>query len=100
MRILAIDIGSTSVKAGLWSGRAFAPPVRVPFPTRLQGVTAEIPPEKLFKAVLEAGQVALRGTSEIDAVSFCIFSSGVIVTDKANRPLTAVITHADRRSSD
>ncbi len=78
------------------------PAVRVAFPTRLEGTAAEIVAEKLFAAVLKAGEQALRrggAAAEIDAVSFCIFSSGVVVTDARNRAVTPVITHADRRSS-
>jgi sugar (pentulose or hexulose) kinase len=48
---------------------------------------------------MQAGGDALRGIRQIDAVSFCIFSSGVIVTDASGKPRTPIITHADRRSS-
>jgi sugar (pentulose or hexulose) kinase len=99
MRILALDIGSTSVKAGLWNGNTFSAKTRVPFRTRLEGAIAEIHANGVLAAILRAGSELLNGNGPIDAVSYCIFSSGVIVTDLHNKPLTPIITHADRRSS-
>lgn len=99
MRILALDIGSSSVKAGLWNGRAFSATARVPFPTCFQGNTAEIDAATLLRAVMGAGDRVLAGSSAIDAIAYCTFSSGVIVTDRHLQPLMPIITHADRRST-
>jgi xylulokinase len=97
MRILAIDVGSSSVKAGLWEGGRFASRVRVPYRTRFSGDRAEIDPGELLRAVMKAGAAA--STRGADAVAFCTFSSGVVVTDLHEKPLTPIITHADRRST-
>ena len=48
--------------------------------------------------LLRAGQEALHGATP-DAISFCTFSPGVLITDAHYRPLTPIITHADRRST-
>jgi len=99
MRILALDIGSSSVKAGLWTGRAFSAQARVAFPTHFAGDAAEIDASTLCTAMLRAGEQVLASGSAIDAIAYCSFSSGVVFTDRQGKPLTPIITHADRRSS-
>jgi sugar (pentulose or hexulose) kinase len=100
MRILTIDVGSTSIKAGYWDGRRFLSHTRIPFATTLDGPRAEIPHATLYRALRQAGQAALAARPPApDAVAFCAFSSGVVVTDAQFRPRTPIITHADRRSS-
>ena len=99
MRILALDIGSTSVKAGLWTGRTFSDRVRVPFPTHFAGDAAEIDPVTLLTAMMRAGDRVLTGAGAIDAIAYCTFSSGVVVTNLQGKPHTPIITHADRRST-
>src|SRR5207248_464700 len=99
MRILALDIGSSAVKAGFWDGTTFASHGRTPYPTRFTGARVEINAATLLKAITTSARSALAGVSSIDAISYCIFSSGVVITDPKGKPLTPVITHADRRSS-
>jgi sugar (pentulose or hexulose) kinase len=76
--------------------------VRVGFETDLRGVAAEIRPEELLGTVIRAGSEALAGGGgggeAPDAIAYCSFSPGVVVTDAAFRPITPIITHADRRS--
>jgi sugar (pentulose or hexulose) kinase len=101
MRVLALDVGSSSVKAGLWDSkrRRVEQRTRVTFSTQFEGSKAEIRPADLLRAVRQAGKEAAQSAGTIDAVSFCAFSSGVVVTSSPDHaPRTPVITHADRRS--
>ncbi len=103
MRVLGLDIGSSSVKAGVWDARRgqILGRVRVAYPSIQEGDRAEVDAAALFGAVRRAGRAALQGASgRVDAVCFCAFSSGVVVTDSHGAPRTRIITHADRRSAD
>ncbi len=98
MRVLTLDIGSSSVKGAVWDGRRFLHRVRVEFQTRLDSARAEVDAKELQHAVMGAGKEA-AGAHSVDAVAFCVFSPGVVVIDRHGRARTAVITHADRRST-
>ncbi len=96
MRVLAIDVGSSSVKAGYWDGRRFCGRARVGYETHFDGVCAELPAEKVLAAVIRAGREV--SASSADAVVFCALSSGVVVTDARGKVRVGIITHQDRRS--
>ncbi len=98
MRILAIDVGTSGVKAGYWDGRRFVVRVQVAVATTFGEGTAEIAVRGLLKAVDEAARGAMEGREAPDVVAFDAFSSGVVVTDGAGKLVTNVITHQDRRS--
>lgn len=97
MRVLGLDIGTSSVKAGYWDGRRFAGLAREVFGTRMQGVEVEVSPAGLMRAVFAAGRKALDGRVA-DAVAVDVFSTGLVVTDARGRARTGIITHQDRRS--
>jgi sugar (pentulose or hexulose) kinase len=96
MRILAIDVGSSSVKAGLWDGSGFADIARAPFRTRFDGVQVEVPAEAVWRAVVRAARSIPARSAE--AVAFCTFSCGVMVTGERGDVRAGAITHQDRRS--
>ena len=100
MRILVLDIGSSSVKASIYNARTrrCAPTTRIPFPTTFTGPRVEIAARRLLNCVLRAGRAALSDV-RVDAVAFCTFSSGVVVTSPTGKPLTPIIVHSDRRST-
>jgi xylulokinase len=96
MRVLAIDVGSSSVKAGYWDGRRFVGRARVAYGTVFDGLRAELCAETVLAAVMRAGREVRAARAE--AVSFCALSSGVVVTDARGKARLPVITHQDRRS--
>jgi xylulokinase len=102
MRVLAIDIGSSSVKAGYWDGRRFAARVRIPIATHFDGVKVEASAGLVLRAVEQAGREVLRGEarggSGVDCIAFCAFSSALVVTDERGVIRAGAITHQDRRS--
>ena len=105
--ILALDIGSSSVRAGLYSREAQA----------LQGLDArrsyefrttadggvEVQADFLFELVCQViDEVLLKAdgsSEEIDAVAIATFWHNVIGLDSAQEPLTPVYSWADTRST-
>jgi xylulokinase len=97
MRILAIDIGSSSVKAGLFqNSRLLQPPCREPFPTAFGDGRAEVSPQRLMIAIRRAAASLRAGKA--DFVVLAGMSPSWLAMDKAGRALTPIITHQDRRS--
>jgi sugar (pentulose or hexulose) kinase len=100
MRVLALDVGSSSVKAGYWDGVKIASRARAEFKTRFEGARVEIAQRDVLRAVERAGVEVMKGQGKgVEAVAFCTFSPGVVVTDGKGGEVVPVITHADRRSS-
>jgi len=101
MDLLALDIGSSSVKCAVLRG-PHRPRnlVRAPYPTRHAGQRVEVDPNTLLKALATAigqlGQTARR----VDAVALSVMSPAWVAMDAAGKPLTPIITHQDRRSID
>ncbi len=99
MNILALDIGSSSVKAAYCRAGRLGRVVRVAFPTRHDGLRVEISPATLLRAVDEAIAAVARGRPALDGIALDTFSSGVIALDaRSGRPRCHIITHQDRRS--
>lgn len=101
--LLAIDVGSSSVKAAVLTGTLPAGPlIRTPFPTRYDGVRAEVDPADLLKAVGRAARAAVAGSPlgkpRIDLVALSAMSPSWVALGRHGTPLTPVITHQDRRS--
>jgi sugar (pentulose or hexulose) kinase len=98
LRMLALDIGSSSVKAAvLQDGSVVAGPSRAAYETSYQGVRAEIEPAGLWRAVVAAVR-ALDGRDRIDLVGLTSLGPAWIAMDADGEPLTPFVTHADRRS--
>ena len=99
MNILALDVGSSSVKAAYWHAGRFGDTARIAFPTLHDGLRVEVPPAAILRAVDEALAVASRGQPAPDAIAFDTFSSGVAVLDpRTGKARCNIITHQYRRS--
>jgi xylulokinase len=109
MRVLAIDVGSSSVKAAVLDGvtetidvtRGATDTVRVPFASSYQddGVAprAQVDPSAIEAAVVQAiGK--LKNADKVDLIGATVMSPSWLAMDSKGRPLTAVVTHQDRRS--
>lgn len=102
--MLAIDIGSSSVKAAILDGTDVvdaARSAREPFESSYQddGVAprAQVDPAAIERAVVKAiGR--LRGAQDVDLIGSTVMSPSWLAMDSKGRPLTAVVTHQDRRS--
>src|SRR3954447_3559926 len=101
MNVLAIDVGSSSVKMGvLRDGRLVGRNVRVSFPTQYDGERAEVAPQAILKAVAQAARELSSRTRTIDVIGLAAMAPSWLAMDKRGKPLTPVVTHQDRRSID
>src|SRR5437763_1282780 len=102
MRILALDVGTSSVKAAVLEVESAAPvgPIaRVGYdldhPTP---EAAEIPAERLWNAVAAAAREVARVTEGIEGVGLSCLSPALILLDASDKPLGPIWTHLDRRA--
>lgn len=102
MIVLAIDVGTSSVKAAVLDVATEEPIgaiARVAYPLdQPDAETATIPPERLWHAVRDAIRAVVQGGERIDGMGMAVLTPGLILVDKGDRPLTPIVTHLDRRS--
>lgn len=97
--MLAIDIGSSSVIAGLLKGRrVIRESARAFFRSRCDGPKVEVAPHDLLAAVGKAVGSLGRGPLAVDAVNLAVMCPAWVVMDRNGEPLTPIVTHQDRRS--
>lgn len=104
MRILGLDIGTSSVKAAVLdseSGRPLIHPVKVPYefdhPTP---DAAEVPAERLRAAVWQAAKNAIRSnqSGSVEGIGISCLMPALVLLDANRQPLTPIWIHLDRRS--
>jgi xylulokinase len=99
MSVLAIDVGSSSVKAAVFRGRSILGSIsRQTYPTRHDGVKVEVDPEVLLGAIARAIADLSRPARTVDAISLSVMSPAWVAMDKRGRAITPIVTHQDRRS--
>lgn len=102
MNLLGIDIGSSSVKAAVLRGGDLRGRrvVRAFFKTDHRGERAEVPAERVLRAVAAAVEELGHGTSRrsVDAIGLTVMSPAWCAMDARGRALTPLVTHQDRRS--
>ncbi len=97
--ILAIDIGSSSVIAGILKGRRLLKESgRAFFRSRCDGPKVEVAPEDILAAIQKAVGNLGRGPFAVEAVNFAVMCPAWVVMDRTGQPLTPLVTHQDRRS--
>ena len=103
--VLSIDIGSSSVRAGLYDQRAEPVPGtashRAHRFTNIEGGGSEADAESLFDLVVscidETAAAAPEGTRVVAAAT-CTFLHGLLGVDGQGRAVTSILTWADSRS--
>ncbi len=99
MNILGLDIGSSSVKAGIVrNGQIIGSLTRDTYPTHFDGQKVEVDPQKVLKAIARAISELGPGCRKVDAIGLSVMSPAWIAMDRLGKPLTRLITHQDRRS--
>ena len=99
MNILGLDLGSSSVKAGIVrDGRIIGSLVRASYPTHFDGPKVEVDPAKVLKAVTHAIAGLGPQARRVDAIGLSVMAPAWIAMDHAGKPLTPIVTHQDRRS--
>ncbi|HEY2589426.1 MAG TPA: FGGY family carbohydrate kinase [Tepidisphaeraceae bacterium] len=101
MNLLGLDFGSSSVKAAvLRDGKVKGRIVRSETVTRHAGVRVELDPRSVLKAMADViGQLG-RAAHAVDAIALSVLSPGWVAMNASGKPLTPIITHQDRRSTD
>lgn len=103
MRLLAIDIGSSSVKAAVLTGGHVPRRVgRATFETKYDDIgdapQAEVELAAIERAVIDAvGQLG-EAARRVDLIVPATMAPSWVALDRRGRPLTRVVTHQDRRS--
>ena len=92
MRVLALDVGSSSTRAGAYDerGREAAEPARRSYASRHGQLDAD--------ELLHAVQAVLGEAGEEDAVAISCFWHSLLLLDERDRPLTPVLLWQDRRA--
>jgi gluconokinase len=99
MRVLALDVGSSSVRAGAYDehGRALGEPARRAYEARRgHGGSAELDADRLVNAC--EAVLAEAGAGE-EATGISCFWHSLLLLDERDRPLTPVLLWQDRRSA-
>lgn len=96
---LGVDIGSSSVIAGILRGsKVLKESQRTFFKSQCQGPRVEVAPESLLEAVSKAVSSLGAEAKKVDYVAMAVMSPAWVAMDRAGRPLTPIVTHQDRRS--
>src|SRR5262245_26923591 len=102
MQILALDVGTSSVKAAVLdmaTGKPVGPVARQTY--ELDSPTpdaAEVPAERLWGAVTAAAREATRTAPHAEAVGLSVLTPALVLLDEAHRPCGPIWTHLDRRA--
>jgi xylulokinase len=101
MHILALDVGTSSVKAAVLGTQTALPVGAI---TTVEYAldqptadTAVIPPDRLWRACTEAARTAGQG-QRVDGVGLSVLSPALVLLGANDHPLAPIITHLDRRS--
>jgi gluconokinase len=93
MRVLALDVGSSSTRAGAYDERGLpaAEPARRSYASRHGQLDAD--------ELLQAVEAVLADVGEEDAVGISCFWHSLLLLDELDRPLTPVLLWQDRRAA-
>lgn len=98
MKLLAIDIGSSSIKCAILTGeRAPKSIPRAPYPTRYDGTRAEVEERSILRALSEALK-QLDAIDQVDAIVPTAMAPSWLAMDARGKAITPIVTHQDRRA--
>jgi gluconokinase len=97
--VLALDIGTSSVRAVVHDERA-RPIADETAQTRYEPTHGEFDADHLVDATRRALEQAAAGDEEIAAVAVSCFWHGLLALDERGRPLTPLLTWRDTRSAE
>jgi sugar (pentulose or hexulose) kinase len=101
MKVLGLDIGSSSVKAGILRGSDIVGRVvKREFPTRYEGVRAEVEPREILRALAGAIEDLGAAAPRVETIALGVMSPAWVAMDHEGRAITPIVTHQDRRSVD
>lgn len=98
MRVLALDFGSSSVKAAVLSDERRVRRVATAFyPTAFSASRAELSSARVLKALRDV-LAQLPNVKAADVIAFSVMAPAWIALDSLGRAVTPFVTHQDRRS--
>lgn len=102
MNILALDVGTSSVKAAVLDAVQASPigpmthaAYSLDHPT---AEAAEVRAERLWAAVVAAARDATRTVPDVHGVGLAVLTPALVLLDAADRPVAPIWTHLDRRA--
>ena len=100
-KLLGLDIGSSSIIAGILSGKkVLAESPRTFFRTQHTGSKVEVDADELLRAIAKA-IAGLKGQAKnVDAIAMAVMCPAWVAMDNKGKALTPIVTHQDRRSVD
>jgi xylulokinase len=102
MHILALDIGTSAVKAAVLDVTTGDPLASIAHaacePHRPTPDAAELPTEELWAAVCQAARQATRDFPDAAGIGLSVQTPSLVLLDKDDRPLGPIWTHLDRRA--
>jgi len=97
--LLALDIGSSSIKAAIFQNRSLVGGVtRIAYSTTHDGPRVEVDAEVLLSALTTAIADVGPRVRRVDAIALSVMSPAWVAMDKRGRAITPIVTHQDRRS--
>lgn len=97
--LLGLDVGSSSVIAGILRGtRVVKESTRAFFKTRHGNQRAEVDAEALLEAIRVAVASLGPAAKKVDAIALAVMSPAWVAMDAKGKALTPLVTHQDRRS--
>jgi xylulokinase len=99
VKLLGIDVGSSSVKAAvLRNGTPHGRIVRAFFKTDPRGDRVEVAADRIDRALADAVSQLGEPAKHVDAIGLTVMSPAWCAMDARGKALTPVVTHQDRRS--
>ena len=97
--LLGLDIGSSSVIAGILRGTdVVAEAPRAFFRSHCDGARVEVGPDDLLRAIKKAISGLGDQAKKVDAIALAVMSPAWVAMDRDGKALTPIVTHQDRRS--
>lgn len=97
--LLGLDIGSSSVIAGILDGkRVLAESPRTFFRSQHSGTKVEVDADDLLDAVAKAIAGLGDRARKVDAIALAVMCPAWVAMDAKGKALTPLVTHQDRRS--
>jgi xylulokinase len=99
MNLLALDCGSSSIIAGMLTGKPVSgDEPRTFFKTRVNGPRVEVDAAQILKAVHTSISALGLAARKADLIALAVMSPAWVAMDGKGKAITPLVTHQDRRS--
>ncbi len=99
MKILAIDIGSSSIKAAILTGPGVPKRVvKAAFSTRYDSTRAEVDEKNILAALHQVIVQLGASVKKVEAIVPTVMAPSWVAMDKRGNAITPIVTHQDRRA--